>query len=144
MPWHAITLELDAPLKFTHFTVENPDRLVVDLEGVEFNGVLNSLRSSKEQGQSNFTNPGLILAGVAIVAALGGVQVRQVVEAVEQAGLRVDTVPIGQGDDVVDQRHFAGGQQADARQARHAIELGAEVLDHDFLVADDFVDVQGQ
>jgi hypothetical protein len=28
------------------------------------NGVLNSLRSSKEQGQSNFTNPGTILAGI--------------------------------------------------------------------------------
>tara|TARA_R100000900_G_scaffold47653_1_gene38347 strand:+ start:27439 stop:29325 length:1887 start_codon:yes stop_codon:yes gene_type:complete len=27
------------------------------------NGVLNSLRSSKEHGQSNFTNPGIILAG---------------------------------------------------------------------------------
>ena len=27
------------------------------------NGMLNSLRSSKEQGQSNFNNPGLILAG---------------------------------------------------------------------------------
>ena len=28
------------------------------------NGILNSLRSSKEQGQSNFNNPGLVLAGV--------------------------------------------------------------------------------
>ncbi len=28
------------------------------------NGVLNSLRSSKEQGQSNFNNPGTMLAGV--------------------------------------------------------------------------------
>lgn len=27
------------------------------------NGILNSLRSSKEQGQSNFNNPGLVLAG---------------------------------------------------------------------------------
>ena len=27
------------------------------------NGILNSLRSSKEQGQSNFNNPGTILAG---------------------------------------------------------------------------------
>jgi N-acetylmuramoyl-L-alanine amidase len=38
-----VTLETDAPLKFTHFTVENPDRLVVDIEGVEFNSVLDSL-----------------------------------------------------------------------------------------------------
>ena len=28
------------------------------------NSLLNSLRSSKEEGQSNFTNPGLILFGV--------------------------------------------------------------------------------
>jgi hypothetical protein len=28
------------------------------------NGVLNSLRSSKEEGQSNFTNPGIILVGI--------------------------------------------------------------------------------
>jgi hypothetical protein len=30
------------------------------------NGVLNSLRSSKEQGQSNFTNPGIMLAGLGV------------------------------------------------------------------------------
>lgn len=45
-----VTLELDAPLKFTHFTVENPDRLVVDLEGVEFNGVLVSLAGKVSDG----------------------------------------------------------------------------------------------
>ena len=28
------------------------------------NGILNSLRSSKEEGQSNFNNPGTILAGI--------------------------------------------------------------------------------
>jgi N-acetylmuramoyl-L-alanine amidase len=38
-----VTLEHDAPLKYTHFTVENPDRLVVDIEGVEFNSILDSL-----------------------------------------------------------------------------------------------------
>ena len=38
-----VTLEHDAPLKFNHFTVEDPDRLVVDIEGVEFNSVLDSL-----------------------------------------------------------------------------------------------------
>ena len=38
-----VTLEHTAPLKFTHFTVENPDRLVVDIEGVEFNSVLDSI-----------------------------------------------------------------------------------------------------
>jgi hypothetical protein len=30
------------------------------------NGVLNNLRSSKEEGQSNFTNPGTMLAGVGV------------------------------------------------------------------------------
>jgi hypothetical protein len=30
------------------------------------NGVLNSLRSSKDEGQSNFTNPGILLAGVGV------------------------------------------------------------------------------
>ena len=38
-----VTLENDAPLKFSYFTVENPDRLVIDIEGVEFNSVLDSL-----------------------------------------------------------------------------------------------------
>ncbi len=38
-----VTLEHNGPLKFTHFTVENPDRLVVDIEGVEFNSVLDSI-----------------------------------------------------------------------------------------------------
>lgn len=38
-----VTLEHDEPLKFSQFTVKNPDRLVVDLEGVELNGVLDDL-----------------------------------------------------------------------------------------------------
>ncbi|MDR3299912.1 MAG: N-acetylmuramoyl-L-alanine amidase [Candidatus Accumulibacter sp.] len=38
-----VTIELGAPLKFSHFTVKNPERLVVDLEGVEFTSVLESL-----------------------------------------------------------------------------------------------------
>ena len=38
-----VTIELGAPLKFSHFTIKNPDRLVVDLEGVEFNGALEGL-----------------------------------------------------------------------------------------------------
>lgn len=38
-----VTLEYDAPLKYTHFVIENPDRLVVDIEGVEFNSVLEGL-----------------------------------------------------------------------------------------------------
>lgn len=38
-----ITLEHSGAVKFSHFTVNNPERLVVDLEGVEFNAVLNEL-----------------------------------------------------------------------------------------------------
>ncbi|MDR2637235.1 MAG: N-acetylmuramoyl-L-alanine amidase, partial [Zoogloeaceae bacterium] len=38
-----VTLELNAPVQFTHFTLEDPDRLVVDIEGVEFNEVLETL-----------------------------------------------------------------------------------------------------
>ncbi len=38
-----VTLEHDQPLKFSHMLVKDPERLVVDLEGVEFNSVLGSL-----------------------------------------------------------------------------------------------------
>lgn len=38
-----VAIEHDAPLKYTHFTVKNPERLVVDLEGIEFNSVLEGL-----------------------------------------------------------------------------------------------------
>ena len=40
-----VTLEYREPIAFTHQVVKNPDRLVVDLEGVEFNSVLSSLPS---------------------------------------------------------------------------------------------------
>lgn len=38
-----ITLESRDALKFAHFTVQNPERLVIDIEGVELNNVLGSL-----------------------------------------------------------------------------------------------------
>ncbi len=38
-----VTLEHDQPIKFSHMLVRDPERLVVDLEGVEFNSVLSSL-----------------------------------------------------------------------------------------------------
>ncbi|MDR0996314.1 MAG: N-acetylmuramoyl-L-alanine amidase [Zoogloeaceae bacterium] len=38
-----VTLETNAPVQFSQFTLENPDRLVVDIEGIEFNSVLESL-----------------------------------------------------------------------------------------------------
>ena len=38
-----ITLESDAPINFKHFTLENPDRLVIDLEGLTQNEALAAL-----------------------------------------------------------------------------------------------------
>ncbi len=38
-----VTLEHDQPIRYTHLLVKDPDRLVLDLEGVEFNNVLQSL-----------------------------------------------------------------------------------------------------
>ena len=56
----------------TSFWIRQPVPLIgggaVGLSGR--NGVLNSLRSSKEQGQSNFINPGTMLVGLGIDADL--------------------------------------------------------------------------
>ncbi len=38
-----MTIECDAPVKYSQFSVKNPERLVVDLEGIELNSVLSSL-----------------------------------------------------------------------------------------------------
>ncbi|MDR1936700.1 MAG: N-acetylmuramoyl-L-alanine amidase [Candidatus Accumulibacter sp.] len=38
-----VTIELGARLKFSHFMVKDPERLVVDLEGIEFTSALESL-----------------------------------------------------------------------------------------------------
>jgi N-acetylmuramoyl-L-alanine amidase len=38
-----VTLEYDQPLRFTHIMVRDPNRLVLDIEDVEFNSVLGSL-----------------------------------------------------------------------------------------------------
>jgi N-acetylmuramoyl-L-alanine amidase len=38
-----LTLEHDQSIEFNHFLVKNPDRLVIDLEGVELNTVLQNL-----------------------------------------------------------------------------------------------------
>jgi len=40
-----LTLESGAPIKFTCIALKNPERLVVDLEGIEFNAVLQTLAS---------------------------------------------------------------------------------------------------
>jgi N-acetylmuramoyl-L-alanine amidase len=38
-----VTLEHEGELKFSYFALKDPERLVVDIEGVEFNGVLETL-----------------------------------------------------------------------------------------------------
>jgi N-acetylmuramoyl-L-alanine amidase len=38
-----VTLEHDQPLNFSHLLLKDPDRVVLDIEGVEFNSVLQSL-----------------------------------------------------------------------------------------------------
>lgn len=38
-----VTLEHDAPLQFTYFILENPERLVVDIQGVQFNSLLKNI-----------------------------------------------------------------------------------------------------
>jgi N-acetylmuramoyl-L-alanine amidase len=40
-----VTLEHDQPIRFNYLLVKDPERLVVDLEGIEFNSVLQSLPS---------------------------------------------------------------------------------------------------
>lgn len=40
-----VAIEHDTPIKYSHFMVKNPERLVVDLEGIEFNSVLEGLAS---------------------------------------------------------------------------------------------------
>jgi N-acetylmuramoyl-L-alanine amidase len=40
-----VTLEHDQSIKYSHLLVKDPDRLVLDLEGVEFNSVLQTLPS---------------------------------------------------------------------------------------------------
>ncbi|MDR1367814.1 MAG: N-acetylmuramoyl-L-alanine amidase [Candidatus Accumulibacter sp.] len=38
-----VTIEHKAPIKFSHFMIGNPDRLVVDLDNIEFNNVLHGM-----------------------------------------------------------------------------------------------------
>ena len=38
-----VAIECSAPLKYSHFMIKDPERLVVDLEGIEFNSVLEGL-----------------------------------------------------------------------------------------------------
>lgn len=48
-----VTIEHRIPLKFTHFTIKDPDRLVVDLEDVEFNSVLESMAAKVSPDDPN-------------------------------------------------------------------------------------------
>ena len=48
-----VAIEHTAPLKYTHFIVKDPERLVVDLEGVEFNNVLDGLANKVAPNDPN-------------------------------------------------------------------------------------------
>ncbi|MBL8486961.1 MAG: N-acetylmuramoyl-L-alanine amidase [Rhodocyclaceae bacterium] len=48
-----VTLEHDQPLRFSHLLVKDPERLVVDIEGVEFNSVLQSLPGKVSETDPN-------------------------------------------------------------------------------------------
>ena len=48
-----VAIECRTPIKFTHFTVKDPERLVVDLEGIEFNSVLEELSSKVASDDPN-------------------------------------------------------------------------------------------
>jgi N-acetylmuramoyl-L-alanine amidase len=48
-----VAIEHNAPLKFTHFMIKNPERLVVDLEGIELNSVLEGLSSKVSADDPN-------------------------------------------------------------------------------------------
>jgi len=45
-----VTLESAAPVKFNHFSIKNPERLVIDLEGVELNPVLEGISAKVGAG----------------------------------------------------------------------------------------------
>ena len=51
-----VTIEYREPLKFTHFTITDPHRLVVDLEGVEFNDILSNLSTKVRPDDPNIKN----------------------------------------------------------------------------------------
>ncbi len=48
-----VTLEHEGLLKFSHLLVKDPERLVVDIEGVEFNSVLQSLPGKVSEADPN-------------------------------------------------------------------------------------------
>ena len=74
-------------------------------------------------------------------AAAGSAGATGCARGLRRAARRV-AVQRGQRHRVVDQRDRARGEQRHAGQAGQARELRPEVLDHDFLVAQHFVDVQ--
>jgi N-acetylmuramoyl-L-alanine amidase len=126
-----VTLEHDGLLKFTHFTVENPDRLVVDIEGVEFNSVLDSIANKLTTDDPNIK---LLRAGrfkpgvVRLVMELKG-KVNPQVFTLEPAGeygrrLVLDVYPVNPPDPML----------ALLEGRKDALEQLAE--EHDFQIAD--------
>lgn len=76
-----ITLEYAAPLKFSYLQVANPDRLVVDLEGVEFTSVLQSLPDKISETdpyikliRAGRNRPGVVRVVIELKSVPGGVK----------------------------------------------------------------------
>ena len=76
-----ITLEYAAPLKFSYMQVSNPERLVVDLEGVEFNSVLQNLPGKISETdpyikliRAGRNRPGVVRLVIELKGEAGGVK----------------------------------------------------------------------
>ena len=115
-----VTIESTAPLKFNQFSLDNPDRLVVDLEGVDLNAELQSLAGKVgaddphiKQLRAGRNKPGV----VRLVLDLKGPASPQVF-ALPPAGeykhrLVIDLYPAGQEDPIL---AFLG-EQGEAKTA---------------------------
>ncbi len=76
-----VTLEYAAPLKFSYLQVGNPERLVVDLEGVEFNSVLQNLPNKISDNdpyikliRAGRNKPGVVRLVIELKGEAGGVK----------------------------------------------------------------------
>lgn len=65
-----ITLEASSAMKYKHFTLDNPARLVVDIEGATLNNVLQTISSKVQQNDPYIAN---IRVGQNPKSLIGGV-----------------------------------------------------------------------
>lgn len=122
-----VTIESTAPLKFNHFSLDNPDRLVVDLDGVDLNAELQSLAGKVGQDDPHIkqlragrNKPGV----VRLVLDLKGPASPQVFT-LPPAGeykhrLVIDLYPAGQEDPILAFLNENAPEQAPLAQASRA------------------------